>query len=133
MALDVEGKFFKTLEPVSGEKNGKKWSKQFFVIELPGQYTSYGQFTIWNDRVNLSNFKEGDNVKVFFDINSREFNGRVYTDLVAYRVDKVDANGNATTSNNTNTTQQQTNTTPPPPTNPQVEEPKAEGADDLPF
>ncbi|MBQ3655895.1 MAG: DUF3127 domain-containing protein [Bacteroidales bacterium] len=129
MALEVEGKFLKTLEPVSGEKNGKKWSKQYFVIEQLGQFVSYAQFQVWNDRINLSQFKEGDMVKVMFDINSREWQERVYTDLTAFRVDKID--GSQPPQGGTQSTQQ--NSTPtPPPTVPE-EQPKAEGGDDLPF
>ena len=137
MALEVEGKFIKALPAVSGEKNGKKWSKQFFVIEQFGQYPALAQFQVWNDRINLSQFQEGDNVKVMFDINSREWQERVYTDLTAYRVDKLDAAAQQAAANNTQsaqqTSQQQTSTpTPPPPTVPE-EQPKADGGDDLPF
>ena len=129
MALEVEGKFIKALDPVSGEKNGKKWSKQFFVIEQFGQYPTMAQFQVWNDRINLSQFKEGDSVKVMFDINSREWQERVYTDLTAFRVDRLDAQGGAQQPQ----AQAQTSTpTPPPPSVPE-EQPKAEGGDDLPF
>ncbi len=132
MALEVEGKFIKALDPISGEKNGKKWSKQFFVIEQFGQYPTPAQFQVWNDRINLSQFNEGDSVKVTFDINSREWQDRVYTDLTAFRVDKT--NGDVSNNNTqTNGTQPQSQTaTVQPPTAP-VEQPKAEGADDLPF
>ncbi len=131
MALEVEGKFIKALDPVSGEKNGKKWSKQFFVIEQFGQYPTMAQFQVWNERINLSQFKEGDSVKVMFDINSREWQERVYTDLTAFRVDKLDAQG-GTQQTQTQTQTQTSTPTPPPPTVPE-EQPKAEGGDDLPF
>lgn len=134
MALEVEGKYLKTLEPVSGEKNGKKWSKQFFVIEQFGQFPTPAQFQVWNERINLSQFKEGDMVKVMFDINSREWQERVYTDLTAFRVDRIDGSqqgGGQTAAPQTAATAAPQSTTPPP-TVPE-EQPKADGADDLPF
>ena len=138
MALEVEGKFIKALEPVSGEKNGKKWSKQFFVIEQFGQYPTPAQFQVWNGRVNLSQFKEGDNVKVLFDINSREWQEKVYTDLTAYRIDRIDATQpQPQTSGTQPAAQTATAQTQPvqPPTAPETQpaQQKAEGEDDLPF
>ncbi len=135
MALEVDGKFHEILAATSGTgKNGKNWKKQSFVIEqLGGQFVSYAQFMVWNDRINLNNFQVGEMVRVTFEINSREWQDKVYTDLTAINVQKLDSGATGPSNTNSGGNTQQTSTpTPPPPTVP-TEQPKAEGADDLPF
>jgi hypothetical protein len=44
---------------------------------------------MWGDRIDQSPINENENVRVFFDIESREYNERWYTDCRAWRVDKV--------------------------------------------
>ena len=41
----------------------------------------------------LEQFKEGDRVKVSFDIRGREYNGRFFTDLSAWKIETQDASG----------------------------------------
>lgn len=76
--------------PVQSGKSARgDWSKQEFLIEYQeGNYPSNAVFSVWGqDKVNdLARFAEGSDVKVSFNINSREYNGRWYTDLRAWRV-----------------------------------------------
>ncbi|PLX22468.1 MAG: hypothetical protein C0599_06260 [Salinivirgaceae bacterium] len=82
-------------------------------------------FINWNDKVSLSNLKPGTKVNVSFNAESREYNGRWYTDL---KVWKMDINSGGDSGN-----------TPPPPPPPtsgdDVPPPDYEELDegDLPF
>ena len=53
-----------------------------------GKFPAQAVFNVWGqDRVEeLRKFNVGDQVKVSFSVSSREFNGRWYTDLRAYRI-----------------------------------------------
>ena len=90
--MEFIGKILQINELQSGvSKAGKEWKKITFVVETHDQYPKKGCFIMMNDRAeNLIKYqKVGDEVKVSFDIDSREFNGRWYTDLSAWRVEKV--------------------------------------------
>lgn len=71
-------------------KAGNAWRKGAFVIETDGQYPRTVCFNIWNNRIDDFAVKEGDLVDVRFDVESREYMERWYTDVTAYSIFKVD-------------------------------------------
>lgn len=94
MALEVEGKIVRKLNVQSGVSQRGNWSKQEFILEYQeGSYPSQACFSVWGeDKVkDLERFQIGDNAKVSFNISSREYNGRWYTDLRAWRIETVSA------------------------------------------
>ena len=96
MELSVIGRITKVLPPQSGTtKSGTKWTKMTFVIDNGEQYNNMFAFEIWKDD-NVQKFnqynKAGDTVKVEFNVDCNEFNGKFYTNLKAWKVSKADAN-----------------------------------------
>ncbi len=90
--MDIEGSIYKIMPLVKGEgRNGKEWSKQEFVIEIEDQqFPKKICFSCWGDKISsLNQIKTGDKVKISFSAESREYNERWFTDLRAYRIDKV--------------------------------------------
>jgi hypothetical protein len=103
----------------SGQGRNGEWKKQQFVIEIEsGQFPKKVCAQLWGDRIAQAGLTEGEMVKVFFDLESREFNGRWYTDVKAWRVEKPE--GAATTTESTGEAY-----------NPPLEQ--GSPADDLPF
>ncbi|MDR3235418.1 MAG: DUF3127 domain-containing protein [Prevotellaceae bacterium] len=92
MALELIGKLVKTLPLQSGTSARGAWSKQDFIIETQEQYPRKVCVAAWGERVNeLSALAVGDVLKVSFNVESREFNERWYTDVKAWRIDKQGA------------------------------------------
>ena len=92
MALEVEGKLTHLLERRSGvSANGTNWTSQDFVIEIPGQYPQSAVFNVYGDRVQLDQYQIGDNIKVSFDIRGREYQGKWYNTLNAWKIERVGA------------------------------------------
>lgn len=92
--LSLTGKIYRILERQGGmSRTGAAWSKQEFVIEIEdGQYPKQVSFALWGDKADiLAHLNVGDTVTVSFMPNSREFNGKWYTDL---RVINVQAAAN---------------------------------------
>ena len=77
-------------------KAGNAWRKGAFVIETEAQYPRTICFNIWNNRIDEYPLTEGDFVEVRFEVESREYMGRWYTDVTAYSVSKVDQTAAAT-------------------------------------
>lgn len=90
MSLEIEGKIIRKLNVQTGVSQRGNWSRQEFIIEYQeGSYPSQACFNVWGeDKVkDLERFQIGDSVKVSFNVSSREYNGRWYTDLRAWRID----------------------------------------------
>ena len=89
MALELEGTIRQKLGVQSGTSARGAWAKQEFILDYPdGNYTSQAVFTAFGqDKVaDLDKYQTGDRIKVSFNIKSREYNGRWYTDLQVWRI-----------------------------------------------
>ena len=94
MALELEGTIRQKLGVQSGMSARGAWSKQEFVLEYPdGNYTSQVcMLAFGQDKVQeLEKYQVGDRVKVAFNIKSREYNGRWYTDVQIWRISPAGA------------------------------------------
>lgn len=86
--MELAGKITHVLEEKSGTSSRGAWRKQEYVIEIPGDYPKQVCFMVWGDKIDQMKISEGDELTVHFDIESREYNGRWYTDVKAWRVDR---------------------------------------------
>lgn len=78
-------------------KNGKQWQKQVLVVQSEGAYPKKVAFSIMNDKIAQANIQIGNIVEAEVSIESREYNGKWYTDLNAYRVDNMSVGAPAPT------------------------------------
>lgn len=90
--MDLTGKIIRKLNVQKGVSQRGEWQKQEFVIEYQdGQYPNNVCFNVWGaDKVaELAGFSEGETVRVSFNISSREYAGRWYTDVRAWRIERA--------------------------------------------
>ena len=88
--LILEGKVVQLLVPQSGESSRGAWKKQDVVIETSENYPKKISIVGFQDMADkVAELKEGDEVKVAINIESREYNSRWYTDVKAWKIDKV--------------------------------------------
>jgi Protein of unknown function (DUF3127). len=76
---------------VSGQSAKGTWKKQEYILETDAAYPKKICFNAWGDKVDQFNIQEGEELVVSVDLESREFNGRWYTDVRAWKVDRVQA------------------------------------------
>lgn len=93
MALSVKGKVEQILKPESGvSRAGKEWNKREFVIETDEQFPRKVCFTLFGDKTSLINgLTPGTEVEVSFNLESREYNGKYFHNINAWKIDKVSA------------------------------------------
>ena len=86
--MEIVGKIIQVLPLQEGiGKNGNPWKVQGYVLETQEQYARKVQFEVFGeDRIKNNPCQVDDVVTVSFDIESREFNGRWYTSIRAYRI-----------------------------------------------
>lgn len=92
--LKMNGEIVKIMEVEKGtSKAGKEWQKLTFVINNGNQYNPEVAFQIFGtDKVEKFNKynKVGSKVDVSFNVSSREFNGKYYNSLDAWKVFKAE-------------------------------------------
>jgi hypothetical protein len=101
MALDITGKIILKLNKTEGiSKAGKSWSKQEFVIETQETYPRKVCLSTMNEKVTeLERFNIGDLVTASLNIESREYNGKWYTDVRAWRIQLAGASQGSSMNN----------------------------------
>ncbi|MDF2156220.1 DUF3127 domain-containing protein [Algoriphagus sp. CAU 1675] len=97
--MELSGKIIQQLPEVGGNsRNGNAWRKQEYVLETPGQYPKKVCVAIWGDKIEQFSLKVGENVTLGVDVESREYNGRWYTEVKAYKVDRTGSTPTSTTN-----------------------------------
>ena len=88
--MDFVGVVYRILPPQSGTSARGQWQKQEVVFELPDEFSRKVCVTFFGDRAqDAASLQVGDKLNVSVNIESREYNGRWYTDVRAWRIQKV--------------------------------------------
>lgn len=97
MSMQVKGTLLQILKLESGvSKAGKEWKKQDFVIETNEQFPKKVCFTLFGDKISLiEGINEGTEIEVFFSLESRDFNGKWYHNINAWKVENAGAGSSA--------------------------------------
>ena len=123
--MELTGKVIAVLDARSGtSKNGNAWKVQEYVIETHDTYPRKMCFDVFGeDKINQFNIQPGEELNVSFDIDAREWQGRWFNSIRAWKVERVNA---------TQPTPAEGVPFPPPPTVP-VDFSNSDEKDDLPF
>lgn len=96
--MEIVGKIVQVLPAQEGvsKSTGNPWKIQSYILETLEQYPRKVCFEIFGeDRIKNNPCEIDQIVTVSFDIESREFNGRWYTSIRAWRVQQGDTTANA--------------------------------------
>lgn len=131
--MEIQGRIIQVLPLQSGtSKAGNAWKKQEYVLETHDQYPRKVKFDFFGERADQYPLQIGEEVTISFDLESREFNGRWYTDVRAWKAEK---GATETETAPAQTSAPAANQTTPFDVVPESESPFAvsEPSDDLPF
>ena len=87
--MQLSGRIVSLLPMQTGTGKNGTWRKQEVILETEGQYPKKVCVAVWGDRIDEQQLQVGNNLKVDVDVESREYNGRWYTDVKAWRVEVV--------------------------------------------
>lgn len=122
MSFEIEGKLHKKYDTES--KSASFQAREFVIETMNGNYANFIKFQLVQDRCNLlDDYNENENIKVHFDLRGREWNGKYFTNLQAWRLEKPAGANTAPTPANTDTDSFPSAS----------DEPAMEVNDDLPF
>jgi hypothetical protein len=92
--MEINGKIIEILSEKSGESGKGPWRKKEYVLETESQYPKKICFMAWGDKIDEFAIKDGEKLVVTVDLESREYNGRWYTDVKAWKVARAGAADN---------------------------------------
>lgn len=90
--MEITGKLVQLGEVTEGQSQNGEWRKATAIFETTDKYPKKVAVVFWdnNKKQMLSEIKRckiGDEMVVKFDVASREFNGRWYTDCTAFAIE----------------------------------------------
>lgn len=86
--MQLSAKLIQLLPVQTGTGRNGQWKKQDMIVETDGQYPKKICVSVWGDKINEDILKVGNRLKIDFDVESREYNGRWYTDVKAWKIEK---------------------------------------------
>jgi len=92
--MEIEGRIIAVLPERGGTsaRTGNPWKSQEFVIETHEQYPKKCVFRVFGaDRLAQFNIQSGEELRVSFDIDAHEYQGRWFNDISAWNVARIDA------------------------------------------
>ena len=89
--MQLTAKLVQLLPLQTGTGKNGEWKKQDIIVETDGQYPKKICISIWGDKINTNQLQIGKSLNISFDVESREYNGRWYTDVKAWKVEAAEA------------------------------------------
>lgn len=87
MTFEIEGILHKKFDI---ESKSSSFQTREFVITTEGTYPQYLKFQLTQDKCGVIDpCQEGEKIKVSFDLRGREWQGKYFTNLNAWKVDKT--------------------------------------------
>ena len=87
--MQLTAKLVALLPEQSGSGKNGVWKKQDIIVETDGQYPKKVCISFWGDKFDRQLLKVGAKLAISFDIESREFNGKWYTDVKGWKLESV--------------------------------------------
>ena len=84
--MEFEGVVYKILPLTQGTSARGEWQRQDVVFELPSEFSRKICVTFFNKPSDVAKLREGATYTVSVNVESREYNGRWYTDVRAWRL-----------------------------------------------
>lgn len=90
--MQITAKLIKVLPLQSGMGRNGEWKRQDIIVETQDQYPKQICMGVWGDKIDEEKLKIGNMLKIDFDIESREYNERWYTNLKAWKIEVENQN-----------------------------------------
>ncbi len=90
--MEITGKIILALPEMTGtSKAGNAWKKREYVLETQESFPKKVHFDFFGDKADQFPLSVGQVVKLSFDIESREYNGRWYTSIRGWKAENADS------------------------------------------
>jgi hypothetical protein len=87
--MELKAKLIECLLLQTGTSKNGEWKKQDIIVKTNGQYPKNVCISIWGDKINQNILQIGKELVIDFEIESRFYNNRWYTDVKAWKILQV--------------------------------------------
>ena len=84
--MQIIGKLVHLLPEVTGNGKNGLWKKQEFILETDGTYPKKICIEVWGEKIDMAVLQLGNELDVQFDVESREYNNKWFTNCKAWKV-----------------------------------------------
>jgi hypothetical protein len=91
--MQVKAKLIQLLPLQTGNGKNGEWKKQDIIVETGDKFPKKICVSVWGDKIEASKLKVGNMLTIDFDVESREYNSRWYTDVKAWRIEAEGGSG----------------------------------------
>ena len=102
--MEIEGFITEECPVKSGTSERGPWKIAGYVLETMESFPKHIYFEVsdgMDNRIARLNIKKGKRMKIFFDINARNYEGRWYNSIRAFDAKEIVPTGNYTTNGQT--------------------------------
>ena len=85
--MNITAKINQILTLQTGISKNGQWRKQDIIVETEGQFPKKICISIWGDKINESQLVTGNVLEISYELESREFNNKWYTDVKAWKIE----------------------------------------------
>jgi hypothetical protein len=85
--MQLTAKLITLLPAQTGTGKNGQWKKQDIIVETEATYPKKVCVSVWGDKIDATSLQPGNLLKIDFDVESREYNGRWYTDVKAWKIE----------------------------------------------
>jgi hypothetical protein len=93
--MQITAKLIQLLPLQTGNGKNGEWKKQDIIVETGDKFPKKVCVSVWGDKIDEKKLKPGNMLKIDFDVESREYNSRWYTDVKAWKIE-VEGGGAST-------------------------------------
>ena len=85
--MQITAKLIQLLPLQTGNGKNGEWRKQEIIVETGDKFPKKVCVSVWGDKIDETKLKPGNMLKIDFDVESREYNSRWYTDVKAWKIE----------------------------------------------
>lgn len=87
MALEISGRLVQLMPAQTGTGKNGPWKKCDFIIETADKFPKKVCISAWNEQADqIGKVALNTELKISFDVSSREYNGKWYSDIKAWKI-----------------------------------------------
>jgi hypothetical protein len=87
--MQLTAKLIQILPLQTGTGTNGEWKRQDIIVESGGRFPKMICVSVWGDKINEKQLLIGNILKIDFEIESHEHNGKWYTSIKAWKIDLV--------------------------------------------
>ncbi len=87
--MEIFGTIKEILPKQTGGNDKRSWQKQDFILETLEKYPRKVCLTNWQGKIEMNKYQEGDQIRALLNVESKEYNGKWYTDLKVWKMEKI--------------------------------------------